>query len=226
MVTSVPVSASGYKSGSCRRWGAEGRTGEVNAEAHSALQWHREAAQLSPECASDPARGSIKLFYLNFLFLESLTRLVRTPQQLKKMTRSGLCVLAMLSNCGKTLTFLRQSELMWWVCVELQHRGQQPKMERLTCTFGTLNPQRRFHTMMSWFMFVVSCSPVIATDSKSAGEWGREGKAAVALWFLHFSAFSSLALFCMKFKHLNFLEWIRVTATVFRVGRSKRLRGF
>lgn len=30
----------------------------------------------------------------------------------------------------------------------------------------------------------------------------------------------------MKFKHLNFLEWIRVSVNVFRDGRSERLRGF
>lgn len=38
------------------------------------------------------------------------------------------------------------------------------------------------HCFVKLFFSLFSCSSVIATDSKSAGEWGRKGKDA-ALWF-------------------------------------------
>lgn len=81
------------------------------------------------------------------------------------MIRRGLCVLAMLSNCGKRLRFL--SELVWPV------RSSAPWTAAMetspTCTFGTADPQGRFqHTDV--MTGVVCFSPVIATGSKSAGE--------------------------------------------------------
>lgn len=53
-------------------------------------------------------------------------------------------------------------------------------------------------------MFVDSCSPVIATDSKSAGEGGREGKAAFFTFISAFTAFSA-SLVC-PFLHENRAE--------------------
>lgn len=80
--------------------------------------------------------------------------------------------------------------------VGVQHQGQRSentfncgqRWSEFTCTFGPQSPVLlngdvvTIHCFIKLICLFFYCSSVIATDSKSAGEWGRKGKDA-ALWF-------------------------------------------